>query len=103
MLQAAEGLGKWTRLATSHAFHSARMEPMLEEFRAVAEGLTYRTPQVAMAAGDQVMTAEYWVRQVRDTVRFGEQVASFEDAVFVELGADRSLARLVDGDRDAAR
>nr|CAA60462.1 polyketide synthase [Streptomyces rapamycinicus NRRL 5491] len=97
VLQAAEGLGKWTRLATSHAFHSARMEPMLEEFRAVAEGLTYRTPQVSMAVGDQVTTAEYWVRQVRDTVRFGEQVASYEDAVFVELGADRSLARLVDG------
>ncbi|WP_428849398.1 SDR family NAD(P)-dependent oxidoreductase, partial [Streptomyces lycopersici] len=97
VLRAAAGLGKWTRLATSHAFHSARMEPMLEEFRTVAEGLTYRTPHLTMAAGDQVATADYWVRQVRDVVRFGEQVASFEDAVFLELGADRSLARLVDG------
>ncbi|WP_262706379.1 MULTISPECIES: type I polyketide synthase, partial [Streptomyces] len=97
VLRTAAGLGKWTRLATSHAFHSARMEPMLEEFRTVAEGLTYRTPRLPMAAGDQVATAEYWVRQVRDVVRFGEQVASFEDAVFLELGADRSLARLVDG------
>uniref|UniRef100_UPI0021D0458A type I polyketide synthase n=1 Tax=Streptomyces lycopersici TaxID=2974589 RepID=UPI0021D0458A len=97
VLRAAATLGKWTRLATSHAFHSARMEPMLDEFRAVAEGLTYRTPHLTMAAGEQVATAEYWVRQVRDVVRFGEQVASFEDAVFLELGADRSLARLVDG------
>ncbi|AGP59524.1 hypothetical protein M271_40730, partial [Streptomyces rapamycinicus NRRL 5491] len=97
VLQAAAALGKSTRLATSHAFHSARMEPMLEEFRTVAERLTYQTPRLAMAAGDRVTTAEYWVRQVRDTVRFGEQVASYEDAVFIELGADRSLARLVDG------
>ncbi|WP_425580373.1 SDR family NAD(P)-dependent oxidoreductase, partial [Streptomyces iranensis] len=97
VLQVAAGLGKWTRLATSHAFHSARMEPMLEEFRAVAERLTYHTPRVTMAAGEQVTAPEYWVRQVRDMVRFGEQVASYEDAVFVELGADRSLARLIDG------
>ncbi|CDR18247.1 Beta-ketoacyl synthase [Streptomyces iranensis] len=97
MLQAAAGLGKWTRLATSHAFHSARMEPMLEEFRTVAERLTYQTPRLTMAAGEQVTTPDYWVRQVREPVRFGEQAASFGDAVFVELGADRSLARLVDG------
>ncbi|GAA3657696.1 type I polyketide synthase [Streptomyces iranensis] len=97
VLQAAAGLGKWTRLATSHAFHSARMEPMLEEFRTVAERLTYQTPRVTMAAGEQVATPDYWVRQVREPVRFGEQAASFGDAVFVELGADRSLARLVDG------
>ncbi|WP_345660027.1 SDR family NAD(P)-dependent oxidoreductase, partial [Streptomyces iranensis] len=97
VLQAAAGLGKWTRLATSHAFHSARMEPMLEEFRAVAERLTYHTPRVTMAAGEQVTTPDYWVRQVREPVRFGDQVASCGDAVFVEVGPDRSLARLVDG------
>ncbi|WP_371106231.1 MULTISPECIES: SDR family NAD(P)-dependent oxidoreductase, partial [Streptomyces] len=97
VLRAAAALGKSTRLATSHAFHSARMEPMLEEFRAVAERLTYQTPRLPMAAGEQVTTPDYWVRQVREPVRFGEQVASYSDAVFVELGADRSLARLVDG------
>jgi rapamycin polyketide synthase A/B/C len=97
VLQAAAGLGKWTRLRTSHAFHSARMEPMLEEFRAVAEQLTYRVPRVAMASGDQVATPDYWVRQVRETVRFGDQVAEHEDGVFVEIGPDRTLSRLVDG------
>ena len=97
VLAVAAGLGKWTRLATSHAFHSARMEPMLAEFRAVAEGLTYRSPRIVMAAGDEVVTPEYWVRQVRDTVRFGEQVAAFDGAVFVEVGPDRTLSRLVDG------
>ncbi|AGL16473.1 type I polyketide synthase [Actinoplanes sp. N902-109] len=97
VLQAVAGFPRWTRLSTSHAFHSARMNPMLEEFRAVAEQLTYHQPSVEMAAGEQVVTPEYWVRQVRDAVRFGEQVAAYEDAVFVEIGPGRNLARLIDG------
>ncbi|MFG1611066.1 type I polyketide synthase, partial [Actinoplanes sp. NPDC049265] len=102
VLQAAESLGgRWKRLATSHAFHSARMEPMLAEFRAVAGQLSYGVPRIAMAVGDG---PEYWVRQVRDTVRFGEQVAANDGALFVEVGPDGSLARLIDGiamlDRD---
>ncbi|MEU0931691.1 type I polyketide synthase, partial [Streptomyces solisilvae] len=97
VLRVAEGLGRWTRLSASHAFHSARMEPMLEEFRQVASQLTYQEPRIAMAAGEQVTTPEYWVRQVRDTVRFGDQVAAFEDAVFLEIGPDRTLSRLIDG------
>ncbi|MCC4322674.1 type I polyketide synthase, partial [Streptomyces malaysiensis] len=51
VLQVAEGLGRWTRLSASHAFHSVRMEPMLEEFRQVASRLTYREPRIVMAAG----------------------------------------------------
>ncbi|MCM3813082.1 type I polyketide synthase, partial [Streptomyces sp. DR7-3] len=97
VLQVAEGLGRWTRLSASHAFHSARMEPMLEEFRQVASRLTYQEPRIVMAAGEQVTTPEYWVRQVRETVRFGDQVAAFGDAVFLEIGPDRTLSRLIDG------
>ncbi|ATL88527.1 type I modular polyketide synthase [Streptomyces malaysiensis subsp. malaysiensis] len=97
VLRVAEGLGRWTRLSASHAFHSVRMEPMLEEFRQVASELTYREPRIVMAAGEQVTTPEYWVRQVRDTVRFGDQVAAFGDAVFLEIGPDRTLSRLIDG------
>ncbi|WP_428837319.1 type I polyketide synthase, partial [Streptomyces malaysiensis] len=97
VLRVAEGLGRWTRLSASHAFHSVRMEPMLEEFRQVVSRLTYREPRIVMAAGEQVTTPEYWVRQVRETVRFGDQVAAFGDAVFLEIGPDRTLSRLIDG------
>ncbi|MFG1606398.1 SDR family NAD(P)-dependent oxidoreductase [Actinoplanes sp. NPDC049265] len=102
VLQAAATLSdRAKRLATSHAFHSARMEPMLDDFRAVAEQLSYGSPRIPMTVGDG---PDYWVRQVRETVRFGEQVAAHDGAVFVELGPDGSLARLIDGiatlDRD---
>ncbi|WP_435243989.1 SDR family NAD(P)-dependent oxidoreductase, partial [Streptomyces cucumeris] len=97
VLDVASRLGRFTRLRTSHAFHSARMEPMLDAFREVAESLTYHEPRIPMARGAACATPEYWVRQVRDTVRFGEQVAAHDGALLLELGPDRNLSRLVDG------
>ncbi|WSA58368.1 SDR family NAD(P)-dependent oxidoreductase [Nonomuraea fuscirosea] len=102
------------RLSVSHAFHSALMEPMLDEFRAVAETLTFHTPRIPVIsnldgepAGERMADPEYWVAQVRQTVRFADGIAALEQAGVVtclELGPGRVLSGLgpqISGDKVA--
>ena len=52
------------------------MDPMLDEFRAVVAGLTY-APNRDVPTGParrRRPSPEYWVRHVRDTVRFADDV-----------------------------
>ncbi|RLK61268.1 acyl transferase domain-containing protein [Actinokineospora cianjurensis] len=89
-------------LAVSHAFHSHLMGPMLAEFEQVARGLAFATPAIPLlgsATGDP-STPEYWVRQVRETVRFADAVTEARAqgvTRFIELGPDGVLSALVDG------
>ncbi|MGX7825881.1 SDR family NAD(P)-dependent oxidoreductase [Actinokineospora sp. 24-640] len=85
------------RLVVSHAFHSRLMEPMLAEFAVVAEPLTYHEPRIPMLGA--VTEPGYWVRQVRETVRFGDAVRRLRAAnvtTFVELGPDSVLSAHVE-------
>ena len=96
---------KTKRLRVSHAFHSALMEPMLQEFGRIAGGLSYAEPLIpvvstlsgAVAGDGELCAPEYWVRQVREAVRFGDAVAALEAAgvtVHAELGPDGVLCGL---------
>jgi acyl transferase domain-containing protein/short-subunit dehydrogenase/acyl carrier protein len=100
----SERPGSTTRLRVSHAFHSPLMDPMLAEFREIAAGVAFRAPAVPIVsglsgeeAGAEIQTAEYWVRQIRETVRFGDGVKALERAGvtrFLELGPAGVLAAL---------
>lgn len=83
-------------LTVSHAFHSHLMDPMTGEFSALAVGAAFSTPQVPVVScvtgavlEREYTSAEYWVRQVRDTVRFVTGMQVLKDAgigALVEVG-----------------
>ncbi|MGW7533249.1 type I polyketide synthase [Amycolatopsis sp. NPDC054798] len=92
------------RLRVSHAFHSHLMDGMLDEFRAIAEGIEFgkpRIPVVSNLTGGLVeeFSADYWVRHVRDTVQFCDGVRALEAkgvTRFVEIGPSSTLTAMID-------
>ncbi|MER8162636.1 type I polyketide synthase [Streptomyces sp. NPDC094472] len=96
---------KTRRLRVSHAFHSPRMDGVLGDFRKVVEGLSFAPPTLSLVSNvtgtsaetDEVCSPEYWVRHVREAVRFADGVRTLEKlgvTSFVEVGPDGVLTAM---------
>jgi amino acid adenylation domain-containing protein len=94
------------RLVTSHAFHSAMVEPALAPFAAFVGGIRFaepRIPVVSTVTGRWLTLAEiadpgYWTRQLRQTVRFADAVATLAatpERAFLEVGPSETLVQLI--------
>lgn len=94
-----------TRLKVSHAFHSAHMDEMLEEFRESVRSITARPPTIPVISnltGDvadehELRSPDYWMRHVREPVRFLDGVRCLyreKATVFLELGPTATLTAM---------
>ena len=92
-----------SRLQTSHAFHSAMMEPCIDALRDVATKVTYgraTVPYVSCVTGgwqnDELGSSpDYWSRHCREPVRFAEGLETLcrdQSPVLLEVGPGRTLS-----------
>ena len=94
------------RLHTSHAFHSAVLDPVVEPFRERVAGCTLRPPRVPFLSNvtgtwitdEQATDPGYWARQLRAPVRFADAAAELlaePRRLLLEVGPGDALGKLV--------
>jgi len=98
--------GVWCRLLdTPHALHSEMLDPILEEFSTVVRSLPLKQPNrpyVSASTGEwigpgEIGEPEYWVRHLREPVRFSQAVGQLlegPDVALIEIGPGDTLTAL---------
>ncbi|MCU0621299.1 MAG: SDR family NAD(P)-dependent oxidoreductase [Gemmatimonadales bacterium] len=93
------------RVRIDVAAHSAMLEPIIADFRAFLAQVRFGTPGIPFVsnrtgtwiADAEATSPDYWVRHLRETVRFGAGVAVLAadpDRALLEVGPGRTLATL---------
>jgi acyl transferase domain-containing protein/thioesterase domain-containing protein len=96
---------QFRRLRTSHAFHSAMMEPILQKFAGALKRFRLNAPAIpyisnltgTWIAAQEAASPEYWAAHLRQTVRFADGLAElFQDPsrLFLEVGPGQVLSSL---------
>ncbi|MFR9749864.1 SDR family NAD(P)-dependent oxidoreductase [Nocardia sp. 004] len=93
-----------TALAVSHAFHSAAMDPILDEFAAAAAQVPMTDPAVPLISNltgaplrPGELTPQYWVEHARQPVRFAKGMRALAElgiGTFLEAGPQPTLSTL---------
>lgn len=92
-------------LSTSHAFHSAMMDPIVSEFAEVVAGVALNRPQkpvVSTVSGTwmtdaQATDPQYWAQHLRSTVRFSDALDTMftlGNTLLLEVGPGHVMATL---------
>lgn len=100
-------------LRTSHAFHSAMMDPILEEFTREVSTTVLAPPSIpylSNVTGTWITASEatdpsYWATHLRQTVRFGDNVRTLlevKERLLLEVGPGQTLTTLARRQRGAA-
>jgi amino acid adenylation domain-containing protein len=93
------------RLYTSHAFHSAMMDPAVEPFLDVVRSVKLSAPQVTIVStvtgvkleAQQALDPLYWARHLRVPVQFGNAIGELwksDDCVLLEIGPRGTMSSL---------
>ncbi len=93
------------RVRISIAAHSSMLEPILQEFEAHLQRMELHPPRIPFASNlsgewitpEEAVDPRYWVRQLRETVRFSQGVRRLTEGgrpFLVEVGPGRTLATL---------
>lgn len=102
-----ERRGRWSRvLRVDVAAHSPHLDPLLDDFRRVLLTLELREPRIPLVSditarpvGGEAATAGFWVRELREPVRFTDAVDRMRDdgtTAWLELGPGEVLARMLE-------
>lgn len=93
-------------LYTSHAFHSAMMDPIVADFKIVVAEVALHAPEIPIISTvtgkiltpEEAVNPDYWARHLRNTVKFADAIATimtYDQPLFLEVGPGTVTTTLI--------